>query len=128
MALGTVNVGQAQNDRSNFVTTDQVGVAGGVATLGGDGKLTASQVPAIDHYTQQQTNNAIAQAVSAHNADQTAHGDIRADLTNLDADLQGVILRFGTTVTGNPFSVSFGSLDGLTVTGVWNKNQARIEF
>lgn len=37
-------------------------------------------------------------------------------------------LKFGTNVTKNPFSATFGSLDGLTVTGVWNADQARVEF
>ena len=36
--------------------------------------------------------------------------------------------KFGTNVTKNPFSATFSSLDGLTVTGVWNAEQARVEF
>ena len=32
------------------------------------------------------------------------------------------------TVTGNPFTVTFETLDGLTVAGVWNADLARIEF
>lgn len=37
-------------------------------------------------------------------------------------------LKIATDVTANPFSVTFESLDGLTVTGVWNADLARIEF
>ncbi len=45
--------------------------------------------------------------------------------------IEGVQLcrcKFGTNVTKNPFSATFGSLDGLTVTGAWNAEQARVEF
>ena len=47
MGFGTVNVGQAQAENNNYLTNEQVGVAGGLATLGGDGKLT--EVPAACH-------------------------------------------------------------------------------
>ena len=30
-------------------------------------------------------------------------------------------------ITANPFNYTFSSLDGLTVTGVWNSTQSRIE-
>ena len=30
-------------------------------------------------------------------------------------------------ITANPFHITFESLDGLTVTGVWNASQSRIE-
>ena len=33
MAYGTVNVGQAQTDDSKYITTEQVGTPGGLATL-----------------------------------------------------------------------------------------------
>lgn len=35
---------------SGFVTSDKLGVANGVATLGADGKLTASQLPSLAEY------------------------------------------------------------------------------
>ena len=41
---------------------------------------------------------------------------------------EAIELKFSTNVTKNPFSATFGSLDGLTVTGVWNAEQARVEF
>lgn len=31
-------------------------------------------------------------------------------------------------VSGNPYTVTFASLDGITVTGVWNTSDSRIEF
>lgn len=30
-------------------------------------------------------------------------------------------------ITANPFNITFGSLDGITVAGVWNATQNRIE-
>ncbi|MFR5990234.1 MAG: hypothetical protein ACLUGP_07565 [Faecalibacterium prausnitzii] len=45
MAYGTVNVGQAQTDDSKYITTEQVGTPGGLATLDANGKLTASPAP-----------------------------------------------------------------------------------
>ena len=49
-------------------------------------------------------------------------------LQALQADIDILQLKIATDVTANPFSVTFESLDGLTVTGVWNADLARIEF
>ena len=46
----------------------------------------------------------------------------------MNASIKAIELKFGTNVTKNPFSATFGSLNGLTVTGVWNAEQARVEF
>ena len=46
----------------------------------------------------------------------------------MNASIKAIELKFGTNVTKNPFSATFGSLDGLTVTGVWNADLARIDF
>lgn len=53
---------------------------------------------------------------------------IRASVAAMNASIKAIELKFGTNVTKNPFSATFGSLDGLTVTGVWNADQARVEF
>ena len=37
-------------------------------------------------------------------------------------------LMFRTQVKGNPFTVTFESLEGLDVAGVWNAAQGRVEF
>ena len=112
MAYGNVNVAVpgVSNDESSYLKTEQAGAPGGVATLDADGKLSESQRPTVDAYTKVQTDQKISSAVDAHNSAENAHGDI------------------GTNVTKNPFSATFGSLDGLTVTGVWNADQARVEF
>lgn len=128
MAFGSVNVGQKQIDENAFVKQDQIGVPGGIAMLNADGKLTESQRPEVDGYTKQQTGDLIAQEIAKHNTDVTAHGDIRASVSTVAASLKALELKYSTEVTKNPFSVSFESLDGVIVTGVWNKEQARIEF
>ena len=128
MALGTVNVGQAPVEQNNGLTTEQVGVPGGLATLDGDGKLTASQRPAVDCYTKGQTDAKVADAVDGHDGSITAHADIRASVDALQTSIQAIELKYGTNVTQNPFTVSFGSLNDVVVTGVWNSGQGRIEF
>lgn len=128
MAYGSVNVGSEKVDKNAYVTSEKVGVAGGIATLDANGKLTASQRPDVDCYTQAQTDEKISDAVLAHNEDETAHGDIRSAIDAVSAAVQAIELKYGTSITENAFTVSFGSLDGLVVTGVWNESQARIEF
>lgn len=129
MALGTVNVGTpGVGDDSSFVKNSQIGVPGGIATLDADGHLTESQRPAVDAYTKAETDQHISAAVDTHNSADTAHGDIRASMAAMNANIKAIELKFSTNVTKNPFSATFGSLDGLTVTGVWNVEQARVEF
>lgn len=77
MAYGPVNVGQAQVENNNYLTTDQMGAAGGLATLDEEGKLAESQRPVIDTYTKSQTEEMIGDAVDAHASSNIAHQDIR---------------------------------------------------
>ena len=128
MGFGTVNVGQAQAENNNYLTNEQVGVAGGLATLGGDGKLTESQRPVIDAYTKAQTDGKIGDAVDSHNESATAHSDIRGTLATLEVSVETIELKFGTNVKENPFTVTFETMNDVVVTGVWNTAQARVEF
>lgn len=128
MAYGTVNVGQVQTDDSKYITTEQVGTPGGLATLDANGKLTASQRPDIDAYTKQQTDNLVDQDIAAHNSDASAHGDIRASVASVEAAVKAIELKYGTEITKNPFSVGFTDLSAVNVTGVWNASLGRIEF
>ena len=107
---------------------DTTGTPGGFATLDADGKLSEPQRPDVDAYTKAQTDERISAAIGAHNSAGNAHGDIRASVAAMNASIKAIELKFGANVTKNPFSATFGSLDGLTVTGVWNADQARIEF
>lgn len=88
----------------------------------------AALAKSIEEYTKAQTDQKISSAVDAHNSAENAHGDIRASVAVMNASIKAIELKFGTNVTKNPFSATFGSLDGLTVTGVWNADQARVEF
>ena len=67
-------------------------------------------------------------AVGKHNTDGASHPDIRINMNDLDSRLSVLELKFGTDVTGNSFEVTFEDLDGVVVTGVWNQTYARIEF
>lgn len=128
MAYGSFNAGPGKAPDEDVVRTNQIGVPGGVATLDADGKLSESQRPTVDAYTKAQTDQNISTAVDAHNSADTAHGDIRASVAAMRGSINAIELKFGTNVTKNPFSATFGSLDGLTVTGAWNAEQARVEF
>lgn len=128
MAYGSFNAGPGKAPDEDVVRTDQIGIPGGIATLDADGKLSESQRPTVDACTKAQTDQKISSAVDAHNSAENAHGDIRASVAAMNASIKAIELKFGTNVTKNPFSATFGSLDGLTVTGVWNAEQARVEF
>ncbi len=78
----------------------------------------------VDSYTKAQTRALI----DAHNTATDSHKDIRATLAKLRSDLDVLELKTSLNVTKNPFSVTFGSLDGVNVTGVWDEPMARIEF
>ena len=128
MAYGSFNAGPGKAPDEDVVRTNQIGVPGGIATLDADGHLTESQRPTVDAYTKAQTDQKISSAVDAHNSAENAHGDIRASVAAMNASIKAIELKFGTNVTKNPFSATFSSLDGLTVTGVWNADHARVEF
>lgn len=48
--------------------------------------------------------------------------------TDLAARVELLELILKADVTGNPFYVTFGTLDGVSAVGVWNTHDARIEF
>lgn len=70
----------------------------------------------------------IADTVSEHNTNTNSHPDIRVTMAGIDSRLSTLELKYGTNVTGNSFEVTFETLTGLVVTGVWNETYARIEF
>lgn len=76
----------------------------------------------------QDIRQSITTTVAGHDASETAHPDIRVALNGLDGRLSVLELKYGTNVTGNSFEVTFGTLTGVVVTGVWNETYARIEF
>ena len=66
--------------------------------------------------------------IAEHNNDPKAHPHILAGLEDFDARLSLIELQYGTDVNGNPFIVTFETLDGVNVQGVWNEVERRIEF
>ena len=66
--------------------------------------------------------------IDAHNGDTEAHPFLQNLNAAMDSRLSLLELMYNTDVSGNPFSVTFDSLTGLVVTGVWNTNQKRLEF
>lgn len=55
-------------------------------------------------------------------------GSMESSLEDVDARLGLLELMYRTQVNGNPFTVSFSDMSGLTVTGVWNAALKRVEF
>jgi len=81
-----------------------------------------------DFYTKAQTDELVSDAIHAHDVNEDAHGDVRAGVAGLDSRVSALEVIMGGGVSTNPFSVTFVSLADVTVTGVWNKTQGRIEF
>lgn len=68
------------------------------------------------------------EAVGAHNTADDAHPALHVAISGLESRLATLELKYFYDVTGNSFEVSFIDLTGLEVSGVWNKELARIEF
>jgi len=66
--------------------------------------------------------------IAAHNVSDIAHEDIRALIASLTARVRLLELINGMGSSTNQFAVTFETLDGLSVTGVWNDQAAQIEF
>lgn len=66
--------------------------------------------------------------IDAHNEAPDAHPALQSDMDALDARLMLMELMYNTDVSGNPFIVTFGTLDGASVEGVWNETLKRVEF
>jgi len=66
--------------------------------------------------------------IDAHNANEDAHPYVYGHLSAFDARISRVEDMMFHNIAGNPFVITFGDLSGLTVTGVWNEEQQRIEF
>ena len=66
--------------------------------------------------------------IDEHNADPEAHPHLRGLIAGVDTRLSLLELMYTTDVSGNPFRVTFESLEGVNASGVWNQPQARMEF
>lgn len=79
-------------------------------------------------YTKTESNELLDEAVNTHDTNPEAHASILVAMSAIDSRLTTLELKYGTDVTGNPFTVSFENLTGVVVTGVWNETLARVEF
>lgn len=84
--------------------------------------------PSLDMVSREELDTALSAALEAHNDDPLAHPAIRSDAADLAVRVSLLELMYAANITGNPFTVTFGSLEGLAVSGVWNTAQKRIEF
>ena len=71
---------------------------------------------------------AVQDLIDQHNADPNAHPDIRAMLDEFLGRIGRLESMLIHNITGNPFMVTFDSLDNVIVSGVWNQAAQRIEF
>ncbi len=68
------------------------------------------------------------EAIAEHNTDTSAHTDIRKLITSLTVTEQLRWASLVANVSGESYSEDFSTLDGLSVTGIWNETEGRIEF
>ena len=66
--------------------------------------------------------------IANHNNSETAHPSILSQINEIKSRILALETAGGAEVTANPFAVTFGSLDGITVDAVWNADEARLEF
>lgn len=70
-------------------------------------------------------------AIDEHNTSSNVHTDLFSSTNANGADYATRIARLESflynDITANPHSMTFENLDGLVVTGVWNKTMARLE-
>lgn len=67
-------------------------------------------------------------SIDKHDNDANAHFSIQNLVTSMNARLSLLELLLNTNVDGNPFKVTFESLDGVHVEGVWNAGRERVDF
>lgn len=66
--------------------------------------------------------------ISAHNAAANAHPAILESLDEIKNRLLVIEAASNAEIMANPFSATFGNLDGLKTTGIWNVEENRLEF
>lgn len=66
--------------------------------------------------------------IAAHDADKEAHFTIQGALNDLQAQVSLIELQLNTKVEGNPFKITFDSIDGLNFEGILNEKAKRAEF
>lgn len=78
-------------------------------------------------YIEQQADGKV-KLVPAPNSVSEVGTAVNRELLQLIEDrVVWLLNRVFNDITANPFNITFNSLDGLTVEGVWNTSQSRIE-
>lgn len=67
-------------------------------------------------------------ALAAHCSDEDAHGSILSGIASLRSEIETLKLKVDTNITANAFSVTFDTLDGLSVDGVFNEKRRTVDF
>ncbi len=67
-------------------------------------------------------------ALAKHRTDAAAHGSILGNISRLECEVKALKLRIDTNITANPFTVTFDTLDGLNVSGVFNAERGTVDF
>lgn len=67
-------------------------------------------------------------ALAEHNTSPEAHSGLQKELLRIDFEVSMLKLKYDTKITANEFSVTFETVDGLSVDGVYNTARGRIDF
>ncbi|MEG2042692.1 MAG: hypothetical protein RR068_16480, partial [Hafnia sp.] len=79
-------------------------------------------------YVKEIADQRLTDAITGHNTNPAAHGDTRQRIADLEGKVHEFEIVIGPAISANPFTVTFASLAGKLVAGVWNDAQGRIEF
>lgn len=94
-----------------------------------DAFMTAQDIQQyILFYVLPDLTDKLADLIRIHNLDPESHPDLRVYIQTVEGDLSRLQLQVGTGVIKNPFSVTFETLDGVDVDGVWLKDRAQMAF
>lgn len=66
--------------------------------------------------------------LDVHDGADNVHPSLRGLIDGLDARMTLMELMYRTEVSGNPFVITFDSIEGIEVEGVWDQGQGRICF
>lgn len=69
-----------------------------------------------------------ADGIATHNTDPNAHAAVSYQIKGIKDRMRAIEIAVGIEELANPFAVTFGNLDGITVNAVWNADEARLEF
>lgn len=80
-----------------------------------------------DVYTKAEADERLKDEIAAHNTAQDSHPALLKLISDLTARVALLESFAYNDITANAHTITFKSLDGLVVTGVWNKELARLE-